>query len=438
MIKSEPSWTSGGPAVRTVPLQNLLLPRAGDNSIIHERAGTFLTYEPLPGKDHLHPAIGTIMSIRRPTTRSNLTSIEPSTSNTTMASISRSSESQNVTVDPQEENNDSAYLSLEQLREWRREEQEKAERETLLKQKEQIEAGLPPSEVFGDVMTQSTPPTSRNAMTSALPKPPDPETYSAASIANYNRWIQDCEGYFASSPRDFANEEIKCHFAARYLDRTRKGIWAEHKRQKEKANEHHIPTWHEMKQRMAECMGDLRIRRSHAYEQLKKAKQGRYTPTEFFDYLQAYWRELGETNETRMMEDYIAGLNSDVQDYLVKSAAYASINTVADAKSQANLAYIQLGRLRQAHYGPRRSKRNHSDNHVSGPQQTTPSTYRGHKRSRGSTSAPPSSSSSSRGKPTGKYGFKFQGKCHKCGRQGHMKGDCHLVNDSEKEETPKE
>jgi len=43
MIKAEPSWTLRGPAVRNVPFHGLLLLRAGDNPIIHERAGTFLT-----------------------------------------------------------------------------------------------------------------------------------------------------------------------------------------------------------------------------------------------------------------------------------------------------------------------------------------------------------------------------------------------------------
>ena len=43
MIKAEPSWTLRGPAVRNVPVHGLLLLRAGDNPIIHERAGTFLT-----------------------------------------------------------------------------------------------------------------------------------------------------------------------------------------------------------------------------------------------------------------------------------------------------------------------------------------------------------------------------------------------------------
>ena len=53
MIKAEPSWTFRGPAVRNVPFHGLLLLRAGDNPIIHERAGTFLTvvlFTPLSGE----------------------------------------------------------------------------------------------------------------------------------------------------------------------------------------------------------------------------------------------------------------------------------------------------------------------------------------------------------------------------------------------------
>jgi len=264
-----------------------------------------------------------------------------------------------------------------------------------------IDAGMSPFEVFGEPTPQSTPASLRMLLSSALPRPPDPETYSATSIANFNGWVQDCEGYFASSPRDFTSEEMKCHFAGRYLDRARKGVWTEHKHQKEREDPQYTPTWTEMRSRMEQCMGDLRIRQNHAYEQLKAAKQGKHTPTEFLNYLQPFWRELGETNETRMMQEYIAGLNSDIREYLVKSATYSSMNTVADAETQANIAYIHLGHIRQARREEDRNKRPHYDQSGNNQQQNSTFKPRSHKRGRGSTSTQSHSSYSSRGRGTG-------------------------------------
>jgi hypothetical protein len=322
---------------------------------------------------------------------------------------------------------------LEQLRGWRKEQRERRELEELRAAKARASRGELTPPPPDDRATTPMP------LGSVLPKPPEPEQYTAASRANFDRWVRDCEGFFAQGGLvAFPTEESKCTFGARYLDRDRKNTWESFLGEKRDGLPSSPPHWDTMKEQMLNCLGDPRTRKQEAYDRIKNATQGRRTPTELVNYLRAYWNEVGEVSEDRKLNEYISALNQDVKEYLQKSAIFGTMKTVNEAEIHANNAYRILRRGRS---GP---GTNNKDQKKRDRSEETGDSGKGKGRGRKSRKTDKSSGQgekkpgSGKPKPNKPDDAKFTGKCFRCGKEGHKKQDCRVPADSIKAGVTKE
>src|SRR5579871_6582946 len=362
----------------------------------------------------------------------NANETERNTDNTLQPSLEEgASPTPNDSVSALREERERLQSQLEYEREWAKLQKDRAELESLQHQRSRIQDGsLDALQAYQPNTMVTTVTTDRPK--SYLPKPEPPHVFKARSRSDYNQWVRDCEKYHHRSPTDFQTEEEKVDFGAQYLgevQRTTWEIWVGSKK-------HQNPTWADLKDQMLASMGTTEERQQQAFDRLKAAKQGKYTPIELLNYLRPLWTEVDEVNESRMINEFVAALNQDVRDILERGGP-GIYKTLAEVELKANQAYRTLGKAkRKEKEDAKRSRKREASPGASGEESDgsrggRKSWKRSGKRSR-------NQHRDGKGKSDGsKDAEKTPIRCYTCDQPGHLASNCPNKDKSGKDKPTK-
>jgi hypothetical protein len=227
---------------------------------------------------------------------------------------------------------------LEELRQWYNRTKEKEELQALRLAKTQYEAG--DSSMFPNTGILKNTVRMTKAMSSSLPRPEPPYTYSKKNRVDYNRWERDCEGFFLRSPINFVTEAQKIEFGTRYISETLKSLWISHCESQIQKTPLWVPDWANVKQVMLGALGTPAERQQSAYDQLKRCKQRTgQSPTDLLDYMRPLWAELEiEKNPKLKVLEFIGALTPQIQKDLFLLPTDRR-DTLAAVEEQANVIY---------------------------------------------------------------------------------------------------
>jgi len=179
-----------------------------------------------------------------------------------------------------------------------------------------------------------------------LPKPEPPHRFTGRNRADWDHWVRDVERFLIGAPNSFPTEHSKVVFGAQYLGITQRDRWD----RSEAALGLEEVTWEALKENMLDSMGNAEERAEKAYERIKSAQQGRYTPTELLQYLKSLWADADVRDEPAQMRDFKAALAPNIKSRVNLGAK--RYDTLVGLEEAANEAHRWLKR-----YNPDGSER---------------------------------------------------------------------------------
>ena len=245
-----------------------------------------------------------------------------------------------------------------------------------------------------------------------LPKAKDPHVYKAKDRLDYEKWHRDCLYFFTQNPAHFAQQAARVNFGYKAVGETQKTSWDTWMKSELARVPQFEPTWANLCEKMLALLGSPQERRIKAFQQLKELKQKEtQTPSEVLYELQPLWNEVEETNEKRMISEFINSLTSATQRHL-NLLPEDRLMSLANVEIEANRAWRQRRDSKPPNQGS-----NHGQKGQSGP--------KGDKRARSRDSDGSPSRKTQKTEKSGKSDKqKPKVTCWNCGKLGHYSSDC--------------
>lgn len=262
--------------------------------------------------------------------------------------------------------------ALAELQQWFREEQDRRELRRLEELRRRFEQG-DVSALDEAVATSRPTQVTRSALERAnLPRPEPPHRYEKKNRADYNRWLRDNEDYHAKNPVHFQEDKQKLSFGLQYVNESLRTLWEVHVAQERRDNPCWTPTWEDLKEKMLGALGTLEERRQAAFDSLKASRQKpTQSPTDFLNYLQPLWVEVGETNPARMMVEFTGALLEEVRKEL-RRLPQQSKATLSQVEQEANRIYRDLAQGNKIKKGSNKDRRRQRSSPEPAPTRQTP------------------------------------------------------------------
>jgi len=236
----------------------------------------------------------------------------------------------------------------------------------------------------------------------SLPKARDPHVFKGVDKGDYDQWARDLNRLFTRFTVAYPTGPDQCDYASQWLGKSQQDIWERNVR----IIGPELVTWEVMKSIMLNSMGSPEERVQHAFDKLKKVKQGKFTPTETLNYMKTYWDEIGDVGQRTMIHDFIAALNPDVRDRVeLSETPCTSLVEAEDRATRADRYLKEHGGKRTAEDGPSR-------------------THVGTKRQKGTQKATYEVSGEKGGEVLKPQAKGDPPTCYGCRKVGHKKPDC--------------
>jgi hypothetical protein len=169
----------------------------------------------------------------------------------------------------------------------------------------------------------------------ALPKPNSPPTYNGSTRLSYDEWSDSCEHFFQTASESFPHEEDKVSFATQYINQYLKDSWKSYVEGQKLENPLYVVNWRDLQEQMLNALGSKEERTQDAYDRLKVLSQGNGTPTVLLNKLKSLWREVGKSQESERVHDFVSALNPRIKT-IWKQNGGGIFDKVTDVEAAAN------------------------------------------------------------------------------------------------------